>query len=296
MIKIRFHIILLIIVIAINACAKKTEISKPVKLHNQSTKFLINELESNNWDFTYLFAKFTAHTNINNEKLNFKGSLRIKSDSIIWISFTKLGGVELVRMVLTQDSIKFINKWDKQYYTGKISELSEFGGIDVGYKTLQDLLTGKPFDFNPDDKYKSSNDNSYYLLSLKAKSKFKKTTQMVDEDSLLTIKTKENRYKKVVSKSSDDELMLKRYYLFPESFFLAKQAVNLISQKQAVDIAYNNYQLIDSTYIFALNQTIRIATNEKSSRIDLKFTTISFNEPVNFPFKISKKYVPFEKK
>lgn len=121
--KFSLNIIILIIAVALSACAKKTEIAKPQKLQSKSPKFLIKKLNEQEQEFDYLFAKFTARTNFDNRKLNFKGSIRIKSDSIIWLSFTKLGGVELVRLVLTQDSIKFINKWDKEYYKGKLNDL-----------------------------------------------------------------------------------------------------------------------------------------------------------------------------
>ena len=281
---------------AFSSCAKKTEIVKPQKLQSKSPKYLIKKLNAQEQQFDYLFAKFTARTNFDGKKLNFKGSIRIKSDSIIWLSFTKLGGVELVRIVLTQDSIKFINKWDKEYYKGKLSDLKDFGGINVEFKILEDLLTGKPFDFDPEGKYKSSNDNYFYLLSTKAKSKVRKVTQMMGEDSLLTLEMKDKKYDKAILKVPEDELVLKNYYLFPESFLLAKQSVNLIAQQQAIEIAYDRYEIIDDFYTFALSQVIRVASKEKSSRLDIKYTTIKLNERLEFPFKISKKYAPFKKK
>lgn len=293
--KLWLNIIVLGIAIVFSACAKKTEIAKPQKLQSKSPKYLIKKLNEQDQRFDYLFAKFTARTNFNNRKLNFKGSIRIKSDSIIWLSFTKLGGVELVRLVLTQDSIKFINKWDKEYYKGKLSDLKDFGGINVEFKVLEDLLTGKPFDFDPKEKYKSSNDNYFYLLSSKAKSKVRKATQIMGEDSLLTLEMQDKKYDKAISKVPEDELVLKNYYLFPESFLLAKQSVNLIAQQQAIEIAYDNYEIIDDFYTFALKQIIRIASKDKSSRLDIKYTTIKLNEQLDFPFKISKKYAPYKK-
>ena len=164
--KFGLNIIVLVLAIALSSCAKKSEIAKPVKLQNKSPKYLVKKLNEQEQNFDYLFAKFTARSNFDDRKLNFKGSIRIKSDSIIWLSFTKLGGVELVRMVLTHDSIKFINKWDKEYYKGKLSDLEDFSGVNVEYKIIEDLLIGKPFDFDPDEKYKSSNDNYFYFQQL----------------------------------------------------------------------------------------------------------------------------------
>ena len=161
---------------------------------------------------------------------------------------------------------------------------------------MEDLLTGKPFDFDPNGKYKSSNDAFYYLLSSKAKSKVRKATQMMGEDSLLTLEMIDKKYDKAVSKVPEDELILKNYYISPESFLLAKQSVNLIAQQQAVEIAYDKYEIIDDFYMFAFNQIIRVVSKDKSSRLDIKYTTIKLNEQLEFPFKISKKYAPYKKK
>lgn len=296
MTKFRLNIIVLSIAIALSACAKKNEIAKPQKLQSKSPKYLVKQLIENEQEFDYLFAKFTARTNFDNKKLNFKGSIRIKSDSIIWLSFTKLGGIELVRMVLTKDSLKFINKWDKEYYKGKLSDLTEIGGINVEFKVLEELFTGEPFDFDPSGKYKSSNDNYFYLLSSKSKSKVRKATQMMGEDSLLTLEMQDKKYDKAVLKVPEDELILKNYYLFPESYLLAQQSVNLIAQQQALEITYDDYEIIDDLYTFAFSQTIRVASKDRSSRLDIKYTSIKLNEHLEFPFKISKKYVPFKKK
>jgi hypothetical protein len=132
-------------------------------------------------------------------------------------------------------------------------------------------------------------------LSSKAKSKARKATQISGEDSLLTFEMIDKRYDKAVLKVPEDELILKNYFLIPESFLLAKQSINLIAQQQAIEIAYDKYDIIDGFYTFAFSQIIRIASKEKSSRLDIKYTTVKLNEKLEFPFKISKKYAPFKK-
>lgn len=298
MTRLKLHTILLIWIAFLAACSPKSEVTKPVKLPSKSPKYLIKKVSETMQErqFDYLFTKFTVRSYINDDKLNFKGSMRIKSDSIIWISVTKLGGVEILRMVLTRDSVKFINKWDKEYFTGRLDELKEFGGIRMEYDFIQELLTAGPFGFDPADKYKSSHDNEYYILTSKIKSKLRKASRIIGEDTLLVIKTEEDKLEKAIGKKNEDELILKRYYLLPGSFLLAGQSVNLIAEQQAMEVNYTDYQMIDEVFPFPERVTIRVASKEKSSRFDIKFTSVKLNKPIEFPFRISKKYAPIEKK
>ena len=296
MIKYSLHIAILIFFIGFTSCAKKKEIVKPKKLENKNTKFLIKKIESNQHHFDTFFAKFTAKTFFNDDKLNFKGSIRIKSDSLIWISINKLGGIEVVRMVITQDSVKFINKWKKEYYLEALSKMEGLNGIAINYKMFEDLLTGNPYEFNPDAKYKSSNDNYYYILKSKSKSKTRKVSSINDTDTLLTLNYEEKKYGKALKKYSGEDLILKTFYLYPESFLIAKQTANLLAEQKVIDISYANYQLIENNFMFALNQVIRAASYDKSSRFDLKYSNIKLNKELSYPFKISPKYVPVKKK
>lgn len=277
------------------SCSKKQEIIKPQKLEKQNTKELVQRVISNQKSFDYLFAKFSAKVNFNDQKYQFKGALRVRSDSAIWISITKLGGVEMVRMIISQDSIKMINKWDKNYFVGTLEDLKDFAGVNAEYGIIEDFLLGEPIEFDPDEKYKSSDKGSTYLLSLKAKSKVRKATYMVESDSLITIETKENKYEKALQKGDEEDLMLKNFFLYPTSFLLAKQSISLISEQQAIEMSYQDYNLVEPHFQISFNQTIRIASSDKSSRFDIQYSSVKIDQPISFPFKISSKYVPIKK-
>jgi hypothetical protein len=284
-----------IIFLFLISCRKSKEVSNPDKLENRNTKELVDHLLENQKSFSTFFGKFTAKVQANGEKHQFKGSIRMKRDSIIWMSITKLGGVEMVRMVLTLDSIKVINKWDKTYFLGALSNLKEFGGVSVDYFTLQDFLIGQPIQFDPTSKYKSSDKGEWYLLSLKTNSKIRKSTRVIETDSLLSLETIDNKYEKVIQKNEEEDLMVKNYYLLPKSFLLARQSIKIITDQQAVEVTYSDYQLIQDRMFFSLDQVIRIASKNNSSRFDLSYSSVQLDQDLQFPFKISKKYEPFKK-
>ena len=66
--------------------------------------------------------------------------------------------------------------------------------------------------------------------------------------------------------------------------------------QQAIDIVYDHYEIINEKYPFAMQHSIRIASKEKSSRIDMDYIQVHFNKKNTYPFKISSKYVPIKKR
>lgn len=282
--------------LSLSACSKKTGIEQTEKLQSRSVKYLQSKIEKNKLSFNTLSARFTAKTNFNNEKLSFKGMLKMKSDSIIWLSMTKLGGVEIVRLVLTPDSIKFINKWDKEYFIGPIEKLDNIESIELGFTQIQEMLTGAMIDYNPEDKFSSSNDNASYLISSKNKAKIKKSNTLVEGDSLIELSKLDDKMLKLLDKNNGEDFVIKNYYLLPDNYFLARQTINLMALQQAIDIVYSNHEIINESNVFALDHIIKIVSDDKSGRIELSYSGVEFNVKNSYPFKISSKYEPIKKR
>lgn len=292
----KFFLYIALIVLALSSCAKKTQIEKAEKLPGKSVKFLQAKVDENKLNFETLSARFNARTNFNDEKLSFKGIVKIKADSIIWLSMTKLGGVEIIRLILTQDSIKFINKWDKEYYLGPIEKLNNIESIELGFSQIQEMLVGAMIDYDPEEKYNSANDNGTYLLSSRNKAKVKKSVSLIEGDSLMELSELDEKMQKLLEKNSGEDFIVKNYYLLPDNYFLARQTITLIELQQVIDINYSDYTIIDAAFVFAMEQVIRIASKEKSGRVDLSYSSVEFNVENVYPFKISSKYEPFKKR
>ena len=68
------------------------------------------------------------------------GQLRIRRDSIIWLSVTATMGVEAVRAKVSNDSIWVINRLDKTYLAEPIDALSALIGMPLSLPVIQSLL------------------------------------------------------------------------------------------------------------------------------------------------------------
>ena len=93
-------------------------------------------------DFNYFTGKTKITYLDDKQNLNANATIRIKKDSIIWISVTPGLGIEMLRAVILQDSICVIDRMNKSYYTYDFDSLSKKLKFEVDYNTIEAILFG----------------------------------------------------------------------------------------------------------------------------------------------------------
>lgn len=73
-----------------------------------------------------------------------KISLRMRRDSIIWFSASASIGLQVLKGIITNDSIVLLNLIDRKYYLYGIKELSNRFGVAIGLHELQNIFIGNP--------------------------------------------------------------------------------------------------------------------------------------------------------
>lgn len=91
------------------------------------------------------FEWFTANMSIqaegNGMELNdLSGQLRMRHDSLIWLSVTATMGVEVMRAKVSNDSVWLINRLEKTYLAEPLDTVSAQLGIPLSLPLLQTLL------------------------------------------------------------------------------------------------------------------------------------------------------------
>ena len=91
------------------------------------------------------FEWMTANLNIQAEGGgqtfdNLSGQLRIRHDSVIWLSVTAAVGMEAIRVKMNADSVWLINRMDKVYLAEPLDVVSSQIGQPVGLSWVQSLL------------------------------------------------------------------------------------------------------------------------------------------------------------
>jgi hypothetical protein len=218
-------------------------------IRNLSANHIIREVERNQFEFDNFETKFNVKVKGDNN-IGLKGQMRMQNDSIIWISLSLKVGIEVGRMMITEDSVKFINRSNRTYFSESVesfrsSGIQEFWSSGI-LDLLQNLLVGNDINFK--EKYKATiEDNNYKLTS--------------DKNTFLVT---------------------------PKTFKVKRQQATVNGQQSTVGIDYDNFQevngkllptkiIVDAGDIFNLN-------------IEIDYSEIKVGEELEFPFNISKKY------
>ncbi len=116
------------------SCGKKTV--------GTSTTPVADELSIEPLDFEYLTASSKIRYRDGEQNISATANIRIKNDSAIWVSLTPGFGIEAARALITHDSLKLINRIDKEYQAYSFKELSGKFNFNLNYNLLQAVVIG----------------------------------------------------------------------------------------------------------------------------------------------------------
>lgn len=218
------------------------------------TSNILEKITANKVDFDWFNAKikisYEDNTGQNNDATAF---VRIRKDSVIWISLTGLLGIEGFRALVTKDSITLMNKLKKQVQYRSINYLQDLTQLPFDFSTLQDFLLGNPIFFaNNIISYKHNDEK---ILALSVGNLFK---------NLITVDTTTNYI--LHSKLDDAD----------------------ITKNRTCDITFDDYKM-ENGKAFSTDRRITVAEKSKLD-IHLLFKQFSFDQPQSFPFNIPKNY------
>lgn len=222
-----------------------------------SLKFIQNvydAVEKSRIDFETFSAKVKVDFEGSDGKKNdFNAFIRLRKDSVLWVSINALLGIEAFRVLITPDSVKVLNKLDKVAQLRSVSYLKEITKLPFTFKELQDLILGNPIYFDKN------------IVSYK----------------------KENNAVSVVNMGQIFKHLLS---LNPENMNIQHSKLDDVDPARArtADISYGDYELRNDKP-FSTFRKITLAEKSKLD-IEMKFKQFDFNVPLNFPFGIPKNY------
>ncbi len=157
-------IIASIIVLFATSCARKTVPNTSVVKKDSVITEKPSIVEIRNIDnFQNLSSKGKMDYDDGKQSLSPNFNLRIRKDSVIWISASMLG-FEGGRCLITKDSIKVMMKLQKEYSLFSFASLKAQTGLDFSYHTLQDLLLGNTLETFTDKNILTSDSSSTTAL------------------------------------------------------------------------------------------------------------------------------------
>ena len=268
-------IFILMALVLINGCkSKQKTLNKPnqiernnevVEPDSSSPDSLLAIIRSSELKLDWFSAKVNVKANIANQTNSFNANLRINVDSAIWMSISPALGIEVARVLITRDSLKFLNRLSATYFVGDYAFLNNLLQIEVNFDMIQSILLGNTYLHYSVESYVSDRDEQGLILSTLKKRKIKKETEL----DIPQVLTQEIWFSSLSGKIIRMEMQDYR----PVRKFMVKYLSYVLEEDKLVPQA----MLIQ-------------AQAEKQVVIDLEYSKQTVSKELNLPFSIPTNY------
>ena len=249
----------------VTGCSSKKALTK-TNLHEFTASHLIKEVENNAFDFDSFQAKMSMKVETSDKSFSVKGQLRMQKDSIIWTSISMPLGMEVLRMMVTPDSVFMLNRNDKTYLCENISVFNDFSPMITTIDFIQAVLVGNDINLRESDNYKVTIDNGQYNLLIS------------------------NELKKSIMHNDDDwKVLLKDIWIDPQLFKITKYYIKeYTDSKRKIELQYADFEEVNGKYI-----PTKISIDIHGDiylKADITYSNIIVGDNIEFIFNVPKKY------
>ena len=116
---------------------------------SKSVSHILKNAQEKGAELNWFTAQLKGQAQLNDKTYPISAQLRIRQDSVIWISVFAVLGIEAARIHLTPDSVKLINRLNSTYFTGEVKELTKRYNLHLSFYEIQNVLLGKHAFTNP---------------------------------------------------------------------------------------------------------------------------------------------------
>jgi len=245
---------LIVTVLLLGSCRGSKRISKTERTAPKlsAAEQVYQQLLDNQLDVNYFSAKAKIKANDGKQTQNFNADIRLKKDSIFWANvYPPFVKISVAQALITPDSIKVIDRFNKKYYAKGIDYLQQFVSYPLDFNTLQNLILGNP---------------------------------LMEVNENASLQTTEGTH--AINATEDVLNMLLQ--IDSEDLTIEKMTLTDTAKNQSVDIKLKDYEMVGDKP-FSNKRQITLKAPEVYTA-DFDFSKVKINQPLNFPFKVSSKY------
>ncbi len=241
---------MLVLALLVVACKSNKPITTVV-LKKEKASFLVKKLAENQKSFKTFKAKARMSVKFEGTSNTVTSTLKMRKDSLIWMSVSPALGIEVARVMLSMDSIKLIDRFHGQYMLADYSFLNKKYNVPADFLLAQSVLLGSVYKINNKNVHASIEGQHYRLTS-------------DTEDQLIDI------------------------WINPVSYSIHKISILDKNLQLQFTTVYDDYRMVDE-FLFPHLMNLSVdKMGEMSTQI--KYSNVKFDEPLSFPFTIPSKY------
>lgn len=198
-------------------------------------------------------TKAKMHYEGGDKSIDFVANIRMKKDSIIWVSVTVAGIVQVARAIITPDSFKAILYTEKEAFTGPIEKVNNILPAGLDFYALQNVLLGNPALRNA------------------------RTTSVANTTPNWVVRSETDNYiEQLLFDQSDSTLR-------------SSQLVANGNANKSVSHLLSNFGLFNNLKI-ATDRRLTILNDSSSMVVELNYSNIAIDNELTYPFSIPQNY------
>ncbi len=293
--RIRLFFAVALMVFLLVACKSAERVPKEKAVRNRTAGYVLKRNNEARFDYDWLGMKIDADFGTETETNGFKATIRMRKDSVIWVSITPLLGIEMIRVMITPDSLRYLSKIpeNKFYYQGTFEDVNRLIGTAFDFEMLQQLLVGNAIGLERDERrFRGEIDGNDYLLISKYRRKVRRVIGVDDrklESDTIVVNPDDPRFQKTVKKSDPEDLIVSRYWFEAENFRLIKSVFNDLLRQRTLEVSYSDFQTNEQQF-YPSKCRLTIATPRGRQTLNYEITKLSSGKAYDFPFEIPDDY------
>lgn len=250
-----------------------------------STGKLLSRIEENAFNYdNFSIKRINCQYSGTQSKANFKINLKAIKDEQILVSISKLN-IPVGRVLLTPDSVKYVNYIDRNYFIDDYSYLSSMFNIDLDFATIQSIVSNNAFSYRNDPKNKdfktfsSSVENGMYVLQSEKERKIIRFEE----------KGKTAKIDRRLKRLNEEALILQKMYFDPQNFALTRLLIEDKTNNRKLEMTFKDFEKIGKKdYPGSIDMNFTSPVNDISLRIRMsgfsteKIDSMSINIPEKY--------------
>lgn len=187
---------------------------------------------------------------------DFQGTIRLKKDSLIWASLFNGVGIEGVRVLITPDTFKILNRLTEEYGVRDFRVVQALVSFPVQFTMLQQALAGTKIDIQ------------------------EKASTAVRDDSLLLL-------------INETDMLQERIWVEPQHYTITRIVLKDKMLKQVMTVTFDAYNDLNGK-TFSYKRNVEFNRDGLVTRVQIDITKVRVDEDMEFPFDVSPKYKKIE--
>ncbi len=247
------YFFVLLSLVTIVACKTVHKTKTRVEGEKTPTAEVLQKLQQPDIPYTWFFAKAKIQIVDSKNDNTVNAVIRMKKDSVIWISLNALLGIEVSRILITPDSVKLLDKFNKRYYRQPFAYVQQITGMpQLSFNLLQRIIMGNDMNLDLKNALIEKTDSSYQ------------------------INTTENQIQNII-------------WVNALNFTLAKKQLKNKVINQSYEMSYADYRLLTDK-LFSYKRKVKLEAKDNYT-INIEYQKVTLDEPQRFNFTVPEKYM-----